>query len=35
MVKFVNGLGMRLLNISEDDPVITNTGKEEGVQVPF
>ena len=28
VVKFVNGFGMRLLNISEGDPVITNTTKE-------
>lgn len=35
MVKFVKGFEMRLLNIGEGDPVITNTGKEEGVQVRF
>lgn len=35
MIKFGNGLGMRLLSIIEGDPVIVNARERDGVQVPF
>ena len=35
VIKFGNGLGMRLLSIIEGDPVIVNARERDGVQVPF